>query len=370
MQNCSQLPEMSLRALMDLPCWTASSGVEANPPRPQAFTRPIERGTRNIQTTPMTIQKLNCDEVKTKLAGQKPPVLIDVSNPEDFAVAHLPGAQNACVFEVDFLDQVEGLEGIRASLLARAVGADPNRCTAIVVYGNCARSLASATAAEKLAAASFTHVQDFRGGLEEWRAAGLPVEGTDASKAPPALEDRDYPIDPKASTLEWTGRNLTGKHHGTIALLPGGKITLKGGRVTGGSITLDMATISSSDLAGSPMQQVLEGHLKSDDFFHVALYPQAQIFIDAMEEIADAAPGNANYTVRARLRLKDVENRIVFPAQVGPSPEAEGALVARANFDFDRTEWNVRYGSGKFYEKLGKHLVSDLISVELKIVAR
>ena len=53
----------------------------------------------------------------------------------------------------------------------------------------------------------------------------------------------------------------------------------------------------------------------------------------------------------------------------GRAPEG-GGLVARAHFDFDRTEWGVRYGSGKFYERLGKHLVSDRISVDLKIAAR
>ena len=44
------------------------------------------------------------------------------------------------------------------------------------------------------------------------------------------------------------------------------------------------------------------------------------------------------------------------------------SLVAEANFDIDRTRWNIVYGSGKFFEKLGMHLVNDLVSIQLKIV--
>ena len=65
-----------------------------------------------------------------------------------------------------------------------------------------------------------------------------------------------------------------------------------------------------------------------------------------------------------------LEKPLSFKAQIGRLPASEGALLARANFDLDRTEWNVLYGSGKFYEKLGRHLVSDLITLDLKIVAR
>ena len=49
--------------------------------------------------------------------------------------------------------------------------------------------------------------------------------------------------------------------------------------------------------------------------------------------------------------------------------DAEGRFVAQAHFDFDRTLWNVVYGSGRLFEKLGMHLVNDLISLQLKIVA-
>jgi len=49
---------------------------------------------------------------------------------------------------------------------------------------------------------------------------------------------------------------------------------------------------------------------------------------------------------------------------------ADGALAAEAHFDLDRTRWGVIYGSGRFFEHLGMHLVYDPISVQVRIVAR
>jgi hypothetical protein len=63
-----------------------------------------------------------------------------------------------------------------------------------------------------------------------------------------------------------------------------------------------------------------------------------------------------------------VERPLSFGAFIG-QPFEENKLLARAHFDIDRTEWGVLYGPGKFYEKMGKHLVDDYISLDLKIVA-
>lgn len=47
---------------------------------------------------------------------------------------------------------------------------------------------------------------------------------------------------------------------------------------------------------------------------------------------------------------------------------ADGVPAAQASFSFDRTEWGVIYGSGKFFKRLAGHLVSDLIELELRVV--
>ena len=49
---------------------------------------------------------------------------------------------------------------------------------------------------------------------------------------------------------------------------------------------------------------------------------------------------------------------------------ARGSLSSAFQSIADRTRWNVLYGSGKFYECLGQHLVHDNISLSLHIVTR
>ncbi len=34
-----------------------------------------------------------------------------------------------------------------------------------------------------------------------------------------------------------------------------------------------------------------------------------------------------------------------------------------------RTKWNIVYGSTRFFEHLGKHLVFDLIGIQVRIIA-
>src|SRR5262249_53948045 len=99
--------------------------------------------------------QISRDELALSLAGPNQPLVIDVLPEEEYNAAHLPGAKNACVFKVTFLDDVEKLASDRSKPL--------------VLYGSSFRDFASATAVEKLVAAGYTHVSDYRGGLEDWR---------------------------------------------------------------------------------------------------------------------------------------------------------------------------------------------------------
>ncbi len=300
------------------------------------------------------------DELKTWIDEKRDFVLIDTSIPESFREARLPTAQGACVFEVTFLDQVQGLHGIAPT--------PREQRHPIVVYGSSSHSLASATAAEKLEAAGYRNLYDYKGGVAEWREAGFPLEGEQTTpESPRPIEDRVYAVDAGESILEWTGRSLASEHCGTIAIASG-EIVVENGLPARGEFILDMDSIANTDQDDLSMRSLLARHLKSDDFFDVARFPRARFVLLAMEPIPGATPGRPNYHVRGRLQLKAVDRELDFPALI--CRDQDGTITARTNFDIDRTLWNVRYGSGKFYENLGMHLVCDLISLDIKIVAR
>ena len=104
---------------------------------------------------------MTAHDLHTLLRSAHPPTLIHVLPPEVFAATRIPGSQNACVYEMTFLEQVRALV--------------PDTAAPIVVYGAGEESLDAATAAEKLRAAGYTQVQPFSGGLADWQAAGLNI---------------------------------------------------------------------------------------------------------------------------------------------------------------------------------------------------
>jgi polyisoprenoid-binding protein YceI/rhodanese-related sulfurtransferase len=299
-----------------------------------------------------SVPQISRDELIARLATRHPPLVIDVLPEEEFKAAHLPGAKNACVFNVTFLDDIKKLV--------------PDRATELVLYGSSARDLASTTAAEKLLAAGYNTVNDYRGGFADWRAAGQPVDGDPGAQVREARpRDGTHQIDVKKSKVEWTGRNLTSEHTGTIKLREG-SIEIVDGRLLSGSFTLDMRSIEDVDIEDEGMRQLLVHHLKSDDFFDVQRFPDAEFRVSRIKILPDAKAGNPNCELAGELKMKGVVREIAFRTILGQTPE--GVLAADAHFDIDRTKWNVVYGSGKFYEKLGKHLVNDEISLALKLI--
>jgi len=291
--------------------------------------------------------KLACD------AGT-PVCIIDTLPPEYCDKEHIPGAQNACVYEMVFLEKVA------------AIVNDPH--ARIVVYGSSDRSKGAAIAVEKLTRAGYQNVSELAGGLEAWQAAGFPVEPEGAGSIEvPDMADGSYVIDTSASRLEWTGRNINGRHYGTINI-GGGDIAIENGTLVRGVVTLDMNTIVNLDLKDEAYNRMLVSHLMCDDFFDVANHPTAEFTVSGSELIEGAAAGSPNLLVKGALQLKGTTNPLSFTAEI--VPQVDGTLKLRATFDIDRTLWGVLYGSGRFFEKLGMHLVSDIISIELFLTAK
>ena len=74
-------------------------------------------------------------------------------------------------------------------------------------------------------------------------------------------------------------------------------------------------------------------------------------------------PGSPNFRFVADLTVKGATRSIEFPGIV--AEVEDGTITAIAQMEIDRTRWNVLYGSGRFYRMLGKHLVSDSITLLL-----
>lgn len=280
-------------------------------------------------------------------------ILIDVLPEEFYRAVHLPGAVNACVYYVDFVTQVKKFA--------------PEKSSDIVVYCNSSTSKAAEFAAQKLMEIGYTEVYHYAGGTVDWRRASHPVEGEDPDRlVEPQLANKIYQINPDQSIIEWIGRGIANSHRGTINLTEGSFQIVRGGPVRA-EFKADMRSIVNLDIKDATWNQILIAHLKSPDFFDVENFPTAQFEMHTLKPIVGAKTGGATHVFVGRLTIKGVTREIDFPATV--NLRDDGAVAAEAHFDIDRTEWNIVYGSGKFFEKLGRHLVYDLITLQISIVA-
>ncbi|MFT6866090.1 MAG: polyisoprenoid-binding protein YceI [Cyclobacteriaceae bacterium] len=167
-----------------------------------------------------------------------------------------------------------------------------------------------------------------------------------------------YNADTSASTITWIGKKVTGEHNGAINLKDA-SFDLKEGVLVGGNFTIDMATMVSLDLEGE-WKQKLEGHLKSDDFFGVEKFPTATFVITR-----SVPKGPGKYKVVGDITIKGVTEQIQFPVDV---TEENGQITGTAKVTIDRSKFNVRYGSGSFFDNLGDKTIYDDFELSIKIV--
>ena len=172
-------------------------------------------------------------------------------------------------------------------------------------------------------------------------------------------EKTSFEIKPNVSSIQWTGKKVTGEHTGTV-LLKNGKVDVANGKLTGGVFEIDMTSITDTDMEGE-WKGKLEGHLKSEDFFSTEKFPVSTLQITKAEPVKDKT-----YDITGKLTIKGITNEITFPATV----EMElNKFAAYADFNIDRTLWDIRYGSKKFFEDIGDKMIYDDFNLKLKIGA-
>lgn len=158
---------------------------------------------------------------------------------------------------------------------------------------------------------------------------------------PPVVDLNDI----TSSSIIWKGYKVTGSHTGTLEL-KSGSLTFDGDILTGGEFIIDMTSLTTTDLTGEYAAK-LDGHLKSDDFFSVGKFSTASLIITDVK-----SSGKNSYAVTADLTIKGITKPVTFDASVY-------GKKATANLKIDRTLYDVKYGSGSFFEGLQDNLIYD-----------
>ncbi|MEK7124785.1 MAG: YceI family protein [Patescibacteria group bacterium] len=194
---------------------------------------------------------------------------------------------------------------------------------------------------------------------------GSPTPSVDVSPSPTSLKDGRYELDADSSSMAWQGQKTLIKSwidRGTIQL-KSGSTTVADGKVTKGNVVVDMTSIVTLNTGKGDGEDTEAKHLKSADFFDVTKYPTAEFKLTSLEK-DDSSPDG--YTVSGTLTLKGLTRAVTFPATVITDDDT---LTMKASAQLDRTRWNIRYGSDRFFDNLGNEVIDDLFTVTFTAVA-
>ena len=163
-------------------------------------------------------------------------------------------------------------------------------------------------------------------------------------------------VDADKSVITWVAKKVTGQHAGTIGV-KSGELLMDHGKLTGGSFIIDMTSIAVTDLKAGQGKEKLEGHLLSPDFFSAEANPKATF------TITKVAPRGTvgEYKVTGDMNIKGMTKEVRFNANV-----ADGR--ATATIELDRTDYDVKYGSGSFFSNLGDKTIHDEFTLEIELM--
>jgi rhodanese-related sulfurtransferase len=111
------------------------------------------------------VQNLTTSQLKDRLKGARPYMLVDVRETDAFMKGHIPSASN--MFDGEVMSMVKKL----------------NKSTDIILYGpdNCIKNTTCSDAAEKFMKLGSKYVYTYDGGLKGWADGGNRIDRSDCS---------------------------------------------------------------------------------------------------------------------------------------------------------------------------------------------
>src|SRR5258705_6563085 len=148
------------------------------------------------------------------------------------------------------------------------------------------------------------------------------------------MENQKFKIVITQSNIDWVGRKITGSHNGTIAVKEG-ELILNNGKLSGGKIVIDVASIKILDITDPTTNAQFAGHLASDDFFSTEKYPEAALEITSVS-------GNH---IEGNLTIKGITHPVGFGVTFNVN---DYQLTAAGKLVIDRTKYEIKFRSGNF----------------------
>lgn len=170
-----------------------------------------------------------------------------------------------------------------------------------------------------------------------------------------------FQIQKSSSTVNWIGKKVLGLHTGTIDLAEG-YIDISENGIKNGEVIIDMTTIAITDIEDPKTNGDFLAHLQNDDFFSVHKFKTSKLIIVETEK-----KENNSFLLKGNLTIKGITHPVSFIARVEVFTDF---LHSLGEIVIDRTQFNIRYGSGKFLQNLGDSLIYDDFVLQFKLIAQ
>ena len=161
-------------------------------------------------------------------------------------------------------------------------------------------------------------------------------------------------IIPEKSRVEWTGKKMGRPHKGEVQI-KSGYLEFNNDQIVGGEVIMDMTTLSNTDIADAGSNQRLVGHLKSDDFFGVENFPVSSFVVTKATKFEE---GKAS--ISGKITIKGKTEDLSFDA-------VKNGDAYSARIEIDRSKFEVRYGSGSFFDNLGDNVIDDIFVLDVSL---
>lgn len=166
---------------------------------------------------------------------------------------------------------------------------------------------------------------------------------------------QDYIVNTEKSKIHWIGKKVTGEHDGFIQLKQG-QFSVIDDQIKKGQFTIDMNSMTCTDIEDAQYNQKLIGHLKSADFFGVDQYSTANLVLTKSSRF-----NNNQCVVQGNLTIKNKTDVVKFLVK------REGETF-KATIEVDRSKYDVRYGSSSFFDNLGDKVIYDVFELEVELI--
>lgn len=173
------------------------------------------------------------------------------------------------------------------------------------------------------------------------------------------IKDGKYIVDYKTSKVDWRGDNLVGGGHDGNVKVSSGNVVVAKGNVTSGKVKINMNDMTCTDLTDAATNSKLINHLKAEDFFNTAKYPDAAFEISGCTAKADKN-GNT-HVVKGKMTIKATTLEMEFPVKI---EVRDGNMTVKGDIVVDRSKFDVKYPS------VGDYAVKNDLKLKLDIKAK